>query len=502
MPTADPHIAQTLPLQRVSPVALLYFFGRTLSKLARQLSNLLPLIVILFATSADTRGLILIALATLLPAGLIIFTLLDWWCFRYAIAQGRLEVRQGVLRRKQLTLEFARIQQADVREPWYFRPFGLAVLGVESAGSDTQEVELAGLQQAHAYTYKEAILLESVDTTSTPATYTTNPSHSTTATTLFELPLREVARYGLIHNPILLLFPILLYPLSQVDRVDDLILPYLESAIESIEHYQQTEFLWVGISALVLLVLGVVVGLSVLIAIVRFYGYRLDTHASRYHARMGWLNKTSRSFQYVRLQRVVITQGLIAGLLRRVSMRINQTGQGKAQALDRIFFIPILTTQRLELLQHELKLETPTWQRVHWASMLMPWVFTTCGLTVAAAVVSQYSTSVTLHTLWISALLSGAIQGLSWRKRGVYMGARWFATRHGVVGQQQRFIPNNKVQAIKLTQGPWLRWWGMAKLKVYSAAGRETVAWLPYSQLKTLQQELLQRTTEFQGRWM
>lgn len=501
MPTSDSQVPQDFPLQRVSPVALLYFFGRTISKLVRQLSNLLPLLVILFATSPDTRGLILLALATLLPAGLIIFTLLDWWCFRYAIAQGRLEVRQGVLRRKQLTLEFARIQQADVREPWYFRPFELAILGVESAGSDTQEVELAGIAKAQAYLHKDAMLLESVEPAVATSPSSSEPQ-SAPASTLFELPLREIARYGLIHNPVLLFIPILIYPLSQVERLDDVILPYLETAIESIEQYQQTEFLWLGISALVLVFLAVVVALSVLIAIVRFYGFRLDIHASRYHAQMGLLNKTSRSFQYVRLQRVVVNQGLIARVLRRVSMRINQTGQGKAQALDKVFYIPILTSQRFKLLEHELQLETPAWQQVHWASLLLPWVVTTLAVSLAAAVISDFTWNVTLHALWISALLGGIVQWLSWRKRGIYMGVRWFATRHGVLGQQQRFIPNNKVQAIKLTQGPWLRLWGMAKLHVYSAAGRDSIAWLPYAQLKTLQQELLQRTTEFKGRWM
>ena len=502
----DTRESSSLPmaqLQRVSPLALLYFFARTVMSLARQLMNFIPLLVIVLAANADLRGLIIIGLVALVPIALLGFTLLDWWCFRYAISPTRLEVRQGVIRRKQLSLEFARVQQADVREPWYFRPFGLAILGVESAGSEGQEVELAGLATADAYAHKDIILRESTPLAEVEAD-SPEQTVGSQARTLFKLPSWEVARYGLMHNPILLLLPVLVYPLSQADRLDDFILPYLEAALASVEQYQQMEYLWVGIVFLTVMVLLALVAVSMAIALVRFYGYRLEVHDHRYHAHMGLINKTSRSFQYVRLQRVTINQGLVARLLRRVSVRINQTGQTTTttQHRDNVFFIPVLNAEREQLLRQEIALETPVWQRVHWASTLVPWCLTTGLITLFAAFISQFSLLATLHSLWISALCAAVIQGLRWRKRGFFVGQHWFATRHGVLGQQQRYIPSGKVQAVKLTQSPWLRTWGMARLTVYSAAGRETLAWLPYRQLKALQQELLRRTTEFKGRWM
>ena len=108
----DTQQSPSLPItemRRVSPLALLYFFARTVMSLARQLMNFIPLLVIVLATNADMRGLIMLALVTLVPIALLGFTLLDWWCFRYAISPTRLDIRQGVIRRKQLSLEFARV---------------------------------------------------------------------------------------------------------------------------------------------------------------------------------------------------------------------------------------------------------------------------------------------------------------------------------------------------------------------------------------------------------
>jgi len=58
------------------------------------------------------------------------------------------------------------------------------------------------------------------------------------------------------------------------------------------------------------------------------------------------------------------------------------------------------------------------------------------------------------------------------------------------------------VQTLRIRQGPWLRLWGTSALHVYSAAGRETIAWLPSEQIQSYFEQLLIRTGEYQRRWM
>lgn len=491
-------------LQRVAWIALIYFFARSIRVAISQLSNLWPLLVVFFTAGAELRGLILLGVAIVVPTFLLVFTVLSWWFFRYALSEHSLHVREGIIWRKQLTLDFARIQQADVREPWYFRPFKLAILGVESAGSDSKEVQIAGLSTPAAYRMKEKMLAETaVDTDVSEGLEAQQHTAQASTRHIFSLPVTEVARYGLIYNPVLLLLPILAYPLGQANVVDDYVMPYLNPLLDSLERFQADESLWLTIAIIALLSLAIVVGLSVLLAIIRFYGYQLTAQGSRYHAKMGLISVTSRSFQYVRLQRVVLQQGFIALWLRRFSLRINQSGQGRQQQqTDKVFFVPVLNAERQQQLATELQLETPTWQGFHWASTLLPWLMTTLFITLAVALISQFSWTAIGYALAISAIAGVPIQWQMWRKRAFFLGDYWLATRHGLFGQQQRFIPSVKIQQVTLQQGPWLRLWGSAKLHVYSAAGRETIAWLPYAQIKTLQQQLLQRSTDFKGRWM
>lgn len=56
-------------------------------------------------------------------------------------------VQRGVLHREALDISFERIQNISIREPFYMRPFGLAVLAVDTAGSSGKEVSLGGVRK-------------------------------------------------------------------------------------------------------------------------------------------------------------------------------------------------------------------------------------------------------------------------------------------------------------------------------------------------------------------
>lgn len=493
-----------MSFQRVSLVTLLYFFTRSVVQFLRQASNLLPIAVIFFAAGEQVRQMITLVALIGLPLALVTHTCLSWWYFKYQVSGHSLHIRDGIFKRKQLTLDFDRIQQADVREPWYFRPFKLAILGVESAGSDSKEVELAGLAVAQAYQLKEQMLAVATSTDTTPEvdSSTTAQSKPDSPTFQLHLPLSEIARYGLIYNPILLLIPILIYPLSQADLFDNYFKPQLEAFTDSIVQYTESEYVWLGLLLVLLAALGVVVALSVMFAIVRFYNFTLQAGHGRYHAKSGLLNVTTRSFQYVRLQRVIVQQGIIARLLKRVSLRVNQTGHGRSQQQDKVFFVPVLSPARLGQLSTELDLEKPHLQPIHKASIILPWVLSVIFISFAAYLISGFELTVTLHAAWISGIIALAVHWASWRRRGICLGNHWLITQHGMLGKQQRFIPSNKIQALTLRQGPWLRLWGSATLYVYSAAGRETISWLPYAELVSLRDSLLTRSATFNGRWM
>src|SRR5690606_12086748 len=102
---------------------------------------------------------------------------------------------------------------ADIAQPFYFRPFGLATLGLESAGSAGQEVNIPGLPFRFASDVKQRILEHhregGEEQDDSPAEVPAD----------FEIHLSwsEVARYGLMFNGLIFLAPVLAPFLSRLN---------------------------------------------------------------------------------------------------------------------------------------------------------------------------------------------------------------------------------------------------------------------------------------------
>jgi len=71
-----------------------------------------------------------------------VLLVLAWLRFQYRVSADTIQVQQGIFTRQSLTLEFDRIQNVRIETPIYLRPFGLARLSIESAGSSSEEVHL------------------------------------------------------------------------------------------------------------------------------------------------------------------------------------------------------------------------------------------------------------------------------------------------------------------------------------------------------------------------
>ena len=183
--------------QRTSPIAVVFF----LFKAARQfVSHGLPAIAVIiafYASASDSiQSLILAGLLLAVIVG-VIGSVLSWLRFRYRIDDERVLVRSGVLHREELSVDFNRIQNISIREPFYARPFGLALLSIDTAGSGKEEIELGGIKKEYAIGLRATIL-------SRPSTADTisldQPSGSPDRVVLLSRSGKDIAIYGLTIN--------------------------------------------------------------------------------------------------------------------------------------------------------------------------------------------------------------------------------------------------------------------------------------------------------------
>jgi putative membrane protein len=134
---------------RLHPLAVLV--------IARRFVGLSMIPALALFVSAGTRVVVpalLLAVFVGLP-----LAILSWWRFRYRVADGRLELRSGVVSRSVRTIPLERVRGIDVTEPFLHRLLGLVRVDVEAAaGGDNAELSLAAVSRAQADTLREALL--------------------------------------------------------------------------------------------------------------------------------------------------------------------------------------------------------------------------------------------------------------------------------------------------------------------------------------------------------
>jgi putative membrane protein len=95
---------------------------------------------------------------------LVLVALLQYRAFTYRLHGEGIEVRSGVVHKRQVNLQAQRVQNVRITQPVYFRPLGLVSLHIDSAGSSTDEVCLAALDAEQAQELQRWMMAESKHT--------------------------------------------------------------------------------------------------------------------------------------------------------------------------------------------------------------------------------------------------------------------------------------------------------------------------------------------------
>lgn len=491
----------TTEWQRVSPVAIVFFLLSAIPSLV----HLWPVVLGMLAAGESGRAILWTYGLPGLAALLLLSATLQYLFFRFKVDADRLQLQTGVLHRKRLTLDFERVQQADITRPFYFRPLGLAILGLESAGSSQQEVDLPGIPLATAEPLRQQIMAQARTPTADPDPQGDAPGPSLEYE--LRLPVGEVARYGLMHNGLLFLAP-LAAPLSQYMG------PTMESALAWIQQLPlmraweaagTTDTFLIYLSlALVSILLGIVLlfGISAGLALVYYWDYHLIREGDRFQARSGLGTQRTRSFRVRKLQKVTLAQGMIARALRRYTLAISKAGgsvQGNVNDKQR-FIVPVLTEGELRAMRAQLELPTAQWQRVHPLRILDATLrMGTLLAILSAGFLLASNPSVTWALLAYPVV--AAMAWRNWHQYGYDLPEGWLAVRQGFIGHKEQWLPTGKLQKLKLSRPLVLRLLGLAHLTVWSTDGPLVVSYLPEAIAAELHDRLLADITQYQKPW-
>ena len=507
----SPQKGESHQWKRASPLALGYFLFDTL----RHIINLWPVILGVWA-GGDYIQTLFFKYGIFLVCGLIVLSMvLDYWFYSFQISQDSIQVKRGYVTRKRLTLYFDRVQQADISQPIYFRPFGLAILVLESAGSTKQEVNIPGLRLLEAEQLKSKILdfqaeyiLKNEDNKLPNFNKDLTPTLNDRD---FELRLGvgEVARYGVMNNGLIFILPIM-GPL--MDRLTDNLSSYSILIQDSfIYQFLQTiksdQLLVVLVFiAIGFVLIGFLILTSVIFSIVRYWKYHLIQVGDKFQYQCGLFTLKSRGFRLHKLQKITVKQGLFARCLKRYTISISKAGTigGTNNGENKYFLVPVVSKNSLQSLMKQLNINPHNWCRVD----IFQLFWSGGQLALLLSIGSYFLMLKNIDSVWICLFIALSIFIVIllltirfWYGFGYDVGDDWVAIKSSLLGKKINYIPTVKIQKIQLNERPWLQPRGLIHVYIWSGDGKLTIPYVPAQIAVSIRDKLLDRVATYKGRW-
>lgn len=440
--------------------------------LVQQLKQFIfPLVALLVFGGRGGRGDYWADLAPVIGIGvLVVVSILQYFTYRYRIGRDGLTVREGWLHRSQREIPFSRIHNVGVHQSLLHRMFGVAEVRLESAGGQKPEAQMRvlGLQ--------DALALESLvrHHGGSGSSSTQADQASAADDTLLSLSTAEVIRLGLVSNRGMIVVAAAFGAMWQILPERQMEGFFTGTAKHVAGYADQLHLGWMAGAATVIALVGLAMllvrGLSVVLALMQYHGFRLSEDARRLMVERGLLTRLRTSVARHRIQAWTLHEGVLHRVFGRRSLRIDtavaeKAGQNDQRALKEL--APLATPEACDALVRHLLPQTQ-WPRDDWRGvprssrwrLLLPTALFV--LPIGLVAYWRFGAWALLVLAWLAFAAYAAWRNAS--HMGYAVDDRMVAVRTGWWSRYWRFAEIDKLQALRLSRSPIDRRCGTATL--------------------------------------
>ncbi|MFD4566127.1 PH domain-containing protein [Streptomyces sp. NPDC058467] len=394
-----------------------------------------------------TTTALLLGLAVIVP-GAALYGFLGWWFTHFAVTDTELRIRTGLLFRRTAHIRLERLQAVDITQPLLARVAGVAKLKLDVVGTDKKD-ELAYLGEGEARALRAELLARA-------AGFAPETAHE-----VGEAPVRQ-----LLHVPArVLAVSLVLTGATWGSLAAALVVPPL---------------LWFAThSAWTVLATGVpLLGAAGASSVGRFvgeYDWTVGESPDGLRIDHGLLDRTHETVPPGRVQTVRIVEPLL--WRRRGWVRVELDVAGSSNSV----LVPVAPREVAEsVVAGVLAVVTVPPPLSSSASPLSssasPLSASASPLSASAPALTASLSSALPSSLSRPPRRAGWCVPFWWRGYGLAVTDTVFAARHGLLRRSLSLVPHAKVQSVRVTQGPWERFKGLADVHVDTGAGKTVTA--------------------------
>jgi putative membrane protein len=542
--------------RRLSPIAIAYFTLRSIKSMAQGAIYAVPAIAVTANITDNIQSPnTLLGIAAIF---IIFFSsgVVSFFMYRFRVNNQHVEIHSGVFSRSYTNLPFWRIQNVKIELPFYYRPFGFALVILDTAGSAGEEAKIVAVPLAYAHALRKQVLAEHQDSrpldarhseeehqetghqqtghqeTGRHASSYVNDSNAVANTAvnsdqskryletnedgetiLNRRSITDIVIHGITNNRVWIL-------LGAAAPFYDNAFGYLsewlaEKGLQLNQLVGEQTIAWwqFGLYAFVMLMMAMalVAVISIGGALFTFYDYTLSRHNDRYIRRSGLLNKQEVSMRASRIQVISAKQDWLDRILKRVNLYFEQNASighstNELMSPNRLI-VPSVTEDEADELSQEVmpqsKIRRSDYQSIS-KRYILHWVI--AGLSIPFVVGAGFGIyiehlDITAGVTFVSAILLSVIV-LRWWRWGVVSDGKYIYVRRGRIGVDYLCFEPYKVQQVVVKQSVFMKRRKLATVQFVLASGAISVPFLPEGFANELANNVLFEVESKRKSWM
>ena len=387
--------------------------------------------------------------------------------FEYELTEDTLDIRSGVVARREREIPYQRVQNVDIRRNAIQRVLGIAAVSFETAGGSQTEAKLRFVS------FDEAKRLQSEigRLKRRAAPEETDGEADTEAELLFSLSPRELAIVGALSFDL---------------RLPGAVFVLVSSSTPFVSSFVPDGF---GMEVAVLGALGVVVAVAlfswlvgVVVAVLNYYDFRLSRTRDELQYERGLVRRFDGSIPLEKIQTLTIRDNPLKRAFGYATLFIETAGYapGQGQSRGSEAAVPLARRDRVFALANDIEpfgdvtFERPPRRvRRRYAAryLIVLGVVTAAAWGLSAAsgrAFPWYGPLVLVPAVPVAA-------HLKWRHRGYWLGPDHVVTRNGVLRRETKVVPYDRVQTVIDTRSPFQRRWRLATVTADTAGSLSIV---------------------------
>jgi putative membrane protein len=529
--------------QRLAIIAILYFSVRNIKNSAQGLIYIIPALAIgsnVLSKLNSPEAYIAIGTLVSLAVG---SGLISFFMYTFRVHNQHVEIQTGVFQRRYTNLPFWRIQNVKIEHPFYYRPFGYALVVLDTAGSGKEEANIVAVPVSYANALRKQVLAEKKKEEYSSA-HSSSSSNERLNDSLAEGSVESSAKHLFEDNDA-----------AHFDKLDgdeeilntrsigDIVIhgitnnrvwiilgaaaPFYDDAIGLVSDWladkglqlnqivgEQTVAWWqFGLYAFVILmmIMAAMALLSVGGALFTFYGYTLSRSDDRYIRRSGLLNKQEVSMRASRIQMITAKQDWLDKILKRVNLYFEQNSTAGQQVQELMspnkLIVPSVTEREAVELSQEVMPDCQMHRDDYLGiskRFILHWLIVSLSVPISTLfIVGIASSQLDIVLGSIGLLAAGSLLlTLRWWRWGIAADDKYVYVRRGRIGVDYLCFEPYKIQQVIVKQSVFMRRHQLASVKFVLASGAVTVPFLPEHYVKALADSVLYEVESTRKSWM